>query len=142
MPPDLNEDRDLKAHSKVVSSPPGGKKVVVPAVLPRGTVCRFVDFAPASKGFMHRTQSLDYGVVMEGDVTLELDDGSETHLTRGDVAIQRATIHAWSNPSPTEWARMLFLLQDCEPLTVNGKRFKEDLGNAVGHVPSSANDTE
>jgi quercetin dioxygenase-like cupin family protein len=79
---------------------------------------------------------------MEGEVTLELDDGSETYMRRGDVAIQRATIHAWSNPSPTKWARVLFVLQDCQPLMVNGKRYMEDLGNANGHVPRSANDTK
>ncbi|EXJ67737.1 uncharacterized protein A1O5_09083 [Cladophialophora psammophila CBS 110553] len=137
MPPNLNDDADIKSHQEVTS---GGK--VAPAVLPKGTVCRFVDFEPNSKGFMHRTQSLDYGIVMEGEVVLELDDGSETHMTRGDVAIQRGTMHAWSNPSPTEWARILFVLQDCQPLLVNGKRFKEDLGAANGHVPESANDRE
>ncbi|KIX09300.1 uncharacterized protein Z518_00379 [Rhinocladiella mackenziei CBS 650.93] len=136
MPPTLNDDADIKSHQEVVLR---GK---IPAVLPKGTVCRFVDFEPNSKGFMHRTQSLDYGIVMEGEVVLELDDGSETHMTRGDVAIQRGTIHAWSNPNPTEWARVLFVLQDCQPLLVNGKRFKEDLGAANGHVPESANDKE
>jgi quercetin dioxygenase-like cupin family protein len=135
MPPDLNNDADIKAHKDITSQ---GK---IPAALPNGTVCRYVDFAPSSKGFMHRTQSLDYGIVMEGEVTLELDDGSETHFKRGDVCIQRATIHAWSNPS-AEWARMLFVLIDCQPITVNGKRFKEDLGNADGHVPPSGNDAE
>ncbi|OQV00211.1 Cupin domain-containing protein [Cladophialophora immunda] len=136
MPTNLNDDADIKRHQEVASR---GR---VPAVLPKGTVCRFVDFEPNSKGFMHRTQSLDYGIVMEGEVVLELDDGSETHMTRGDVAIQRGTIHAWSNPNPTEWARVLFVLQDCQPLLVNGKRFKEDLGAANGHVPESANDIE
>ncbi len=136
MPPDLNDDADIKSFKEVVS------RGVVPAVLPQGTVCRFVDFEPNGKGFMHRTQSLDYGIVMEGEVVLELDDGSETHMTKGDVAIQRATVHAWSNPNPTEWARVLFVLQHCEPLYVGGRRFKEDLGAANGHVPESANDHE
>lgn len=136
MPPSLNDDIDLKLHQDRVSQ---GK---LPAVLPTGTVCRFADFAPNSNGFMHRTQSLDYGIVMEGNVILELDDGSKTLLTRGDVAIQRGTMHAWNNPSQTEWARVLFVLQHCQPLMVNGKRFKEDLGHAAGHVPSSGNDTE
>ena len=89
---------------------------------------------------MHRSQSLDYGIVLEGNVILKLDDGSETPMTRGDIAVQRATMHAWSNPSQTEWARVLFVLQDCEPVIINGKRFKEDLGHATGIVPSSGND--
>ncbi|KIX06346.1 uncharacterized protein Z518_04322 [Rhinocladiella mackenziei CBS 650.93] len=136
MPPNLNDDVDLKLHQDVVA---GGKLGVVQ---PKGTVLRYADFAPSSVGFMHRTQSLDYGIVLEGTVTLELDDGSTTTLTQGDVAIQRATMHAWSNPSKTEWARVLFVLQDCEPLMVNGKRFKEELGHAAGSVQSSGNDRE
>lgn len=136
MPVDLNHDVDVKLHQALMSS---GKLGVVQ---PRGTVLRFADFAPNSTGFMHRSQSLDYGIVLEGNVVLELDDGSTTHMTRGDVAIQRATMHAWSNPSQTEWARVLFVLQDCEPLMVNGKRLKEDLGHATGIVPTSGNDGE
>lgn len=136
MPPNLNDDVDLKIHQDVVAS---GKLGVVQ---PKGTVLRYADFAPNSKGFMHRTQSLDYGIVLEGTVTLDLDDGSSMTMTKGDVAIQRATMHAWNNPSSTEWARVLFVLQDCEPLVVNGKRFKEDLGHAAGSVPSSGNDGE
>src|SRR5262245_18381283 len=133
MPPDLNDDADIKSFQKVVS------RGVVPAVLRPGTVCRFVDFEPNSKGFMHRTQSLDYGIVMEGEVVLELDDGSETHMTKGDVAIQRATIHASSNPMLPEWARVLFVLQECQPIYVGGKKFEEDLGAASVHVPRSVN---
>jgi quercetin dioxygenase-like cupin family protein len=135
MPPDLNNDADIKVH-KVITS-----QYTIPAALPNGTVCRYVDFALSSKGFMHRTQSLHYGIMMEGEVILELDDGTETHFKRGDVCIQRATIHEWSNPS-AERARMLFVLMDCRPITVNGRRFKEDLGNADGYVPPSGNDAE
>lgn len=136
MPVNLNKDIDIRLHKDVVSS---GKLGVVKK---NGTVCRFADFGPGSTGFMHRTQSLDYGIVLEGNVILELDDGSSTPLTRGDVAIQRATMHAWRNASQTEWARVLFVLQDCEPIIVNGERFKEDLGHASGTVPSSGNDVE
>lgn len=136
MPPSLNDDIDIKLHQDMLAR---GK---IAAVNPNGTVCRFADFAPNSKGFMHRTQSLDYGIVLEGNVILELDDGSETPMTRGDVAVQRGTKHAWNNPSQTEWARVLFVLQDCQPLMVNGQRFKEDLGAATGSVPSSGNDAE
>lgn len=44
---------------------------------------------------MHRTVSLDYGVVLEGEVELVLDSGETRVLKRGDVAIQRGTCHAW-----------------------------------------------
>lgn len=80
-----------------------------------------VDFAPASDCMMHRTQSLDYGIVLEGAIELVLDSGETRLMRRGDVAVQRATMHAWRNPSETEWARMVFVLQDCQPLAVGGE---------------------
>ena len=46
--------------------------------------------------FMHRTETVDYAVVLEGEVVMLLDD-SEVHLKAGDVVIQRGTYHAWSN---------------------------------------------
>ncbi|KAK4889552.1 hypothetical protein LTR27_011630 [Elasticomyces elasticus] len=134
MPVDINNDTDIKRHQAVVA---GGKLGVVQ---PNGTIVRFADFAPDSKGFSHRSQSLDYGVVLEGEVVLELDDGSTTHMSRGDIAIQRATMHAWHNPSKTEWARVLFVLQDCEPVMVNGKSLKEDLSEAPEALLSSGTD--
>ncbi|KAK4893556.1 hypothetical protein LTR27_008023 [Elasticomyces elasticus] len=121
-PPDLNNDKDIKLHNDIKSS---GKLNIVNA---GGTLMRYVNFAPQNTTVMHRTQSLDYGVVMEGEMIMELDDGNETLLRRGDVAIQRATMHAWKNASNTEWARMLFVLQDCQSLSVEGQRLKEDLG--------------
>jgi quercetin dioxygenase-like cupin family protein len=134
MPVALNDDIDIKQNQDLIASGNLG------VVQPKGTVLRFADFAPNSKGFIHRTQSLDYGIVLEGTIVLELDDGSTTLMSRGDVAIQRATMHGWHNPSETEWARLLFVLQDCEPLRVNGKSLKEDLGEAHGIVPNSGND--
>ncbi len=89
---------------------------------------------------MHRTQSLDYGIVLEGTVEMILDDGNKTLLRRGDVAVQRATMHAWRNPSTTEWTRMCFILQDIQPLVINGKRFGEDLGRGTEGLPASGND--
>lgn len=61
---------------------------------------------------MHRTESVDYGIVIEGEITLILDDGSETHLQAGDVVVQRGTDHAWENRSSTKPARMAFILLD------------------------------
>jgi Cupin domain len=59
---------------------------------------------------MHRTQSIDYGVVLDGEIVLLLDD-VEVPLKTGDVVVQRGTIHAWANRSdhPT---RILFMLTD------------------------------
>ena len=59
---------------------------------------------------MHRTQTIDYGVVIDGEMTLVLDT-VETRLQRGDVVIQRGTNHAWANRSGKP-CRMLFVLVD------------------------------
>lgn len=59
---------------------------------------------------MHRTQSVDYGVVLEGELTLVLDD-AEVPLRPGSVVIQRGTNHAWANRSGRP-CRMLFVLID------------------------------
>lgn len=57
---------------------------------------------------MHRTESIDYGIVIEGEMTLVLDDG-EALLKPGSVVIQRGTNHAWANRSG-KMCRMLFVL--------------------------------
>ena len=59
---------------------------------------------------MHRTESVDYGVVIEGEMTLVLDD-SEVLLKAGSVVVQRGTNHAWANRSGRP-CRMLFVLVD------------------------------
>lgn len=61
---------------------------------------------------MHRTESVDYGIVVFGEIVLVLDDGSRTHLQAGDVVVQRGTDHAWENPSEINPARMAFILLD------------------------------
>jgi len=59
---------------------------------------------------MHRTETIDYGVVLEGELTLILDD-SEVDLKPGDIVVQRGTNHAWSNRS-NKLCRILFVLLD------------------------------
>lgn len=59
---------------------------------------------------MHRTETLDYGIVTEGEVVLVLDN-EEVQLKRGDIVVQRGTNHAWSNRTQ-EMARMVFILLD------------------------------
>jgi mannose-6-phosphate isomerase-like protein (cupin superfamily) len=59
---------------------------------------------------MHKTKTVDYGIVLQGEITLVLDD-SEVPLKSGDIVIQRGTNHAWSNRS-NEPCRMAFVLID------------------------------
>lgn len=56
-----------------------------------GIVCRFVDFPPKTYSPMHRTVSLDYGVVIFGDLEMELDNGEVRKMTQSDVVVQRGT---------------------------------------------------
>lgn len=58
---------------------------------------------------MHTTDSVDYGIVLQGTIWLELEDGEPTRLDAGDVVVQQRTRHAWRNPG-TEIARMAFVL--------------------------------
>jgi quercetin dioxygenase-like cupin family protein len=128
-PVDLNEDKDLKTYESFLSNPPG-------IVVSQGTVLRFVDVGPGHVSPMHRTVSLDYGVVLEGDIELILDSGETRRLGRGDVAIQRGTMHAWRNNSNTEWARMMYVLQGCEKVKVGEKVLEEDYGTMQNVPPS------
>jgi len=124
-PVDLSNDEDVKYYETFLSNPPG-------LTISNGTVLRHVDFVPGKPCAMHRTVSLDYGVVLEGEIICELDSGETRHMKRGDVCIQRGTMHAWRNPSETEWCRMLFVLQPCQPIEIGGKKLVEELGTAVG----------
>ncbi|KAI7083481.1 hypothetical protein KC356_g7557 [Hortaea werneckii] len=135
-PADLNSNADITSHDAKMAAA-GGKLGLVSG---GGTVLRYVDFAPGYECMMHRTQSIDYGIVVEGTIVSVLDSGEEQEMKRGDVMVQRATMHAWRNPSPTEWARMIFCLQDCKPVFVGGQRFGEDLGRGTEGVPASGND--
>lgn len=65
---------------------------------------------PGRHPLMHRTESIDYGIVLSGEIVLLLDD-SEVHLKTGDVVVQRGTVHAWTNRTDTI-CRMAFILTD------------------------------
>ena len=76
-----------------------------------GVMVRFTEMAPGAESPMHRTETVDVGVVLEGETYLILDDGSETLMRTQDVVVQRGTNHAWANRSdrPT---RMMFVMID------------------------------
>src|ERR1041385_5950658 len=65
---------------------------------------------PPSHPMMHRTRSLDYAVIMSGEIDMLLDD-SVVHLKAGDVVVQQATNHAWVNRGK-EPCRVAFILID------------------------------
>ncbi|KAF2098678.1 hypothetical protein NA57DRAFT_75915 [Rhizodiscina lignyota] len=125
-PVKLNDDADIEGYKPYLASPPG-------LTVSNGTVCRMVDFAPARpKGAMHRTVSIDYGVVIEGEIECLLDSGEKRIMKRGDICVQRATAHAWKNLSQDKWARMMFVLMTSDKPTVNGKELGEDVHTVEG----------
>jgi mannose-6-phosphate isomerase-like protein (cupin superfamily) len=85
---------------------------------PHGTKIRINEFLPGHlderglQPFVHRTASIDYGIVLEGEITLVLDD-SEVTLRAGDIVVQRGTDHAWANRG-SETARVVFVPVDGE----------------------------
>ncbi len=86
---------------------------------PGGTVLRVVDIPPGQRSPMHRTHSIDYGIVLAGELDMELDGGETVSLKSGDVVIQRGTNHAWINRS-AQMARMAFVLVDAQPVEIDG----------------------
>ena len=86
---------------------------------PDGTVIRVMTIGPGHRSPMHRTQTLDYGVVLEGEIRLELDGGAFKTAVAGDVVVQRGTIHAWENVSDQP-CRIAFILIAAKPLRVGG----------------------
>jgi quercetin dioxygenase-like cupin family protein len=103
---------------------PADGPVTVPPP-PHGTKIRVNTFPPGVVSPVHRTQSVDYGIVLTGEMVLVLDDGAETTLGAGDVVVQRGTSHRWENRGPGP-ASMVFVLVDA--------RFTKDLADAIGDV--------
>jgi quercetin dioxygenase-like cupin family protein len=124
-PADLNDDKDIEIYQDYLQKPPG-------LVINDGTVLRHVDIAPGKTSPMHRTVSLDYGIVMSGSIELILDSGETRMMGPGDIAIQRGTMHAWRNASETQWGRMLYVLQPCKPLKIGEQVMGEDLETMEG----------
>lgn len=117
-PHNLCDNADLKSYQNYLSSPPG-------ISIPGGTVVRFLDLKPGATSPLHRSITVDCGVIIDGEVKLELDSGETKILKKGDVVVQRATSHAWHNVSETETARMVFFIQPAQPLEVAGKTLVE-----------------
>jgi quercetin dioxygenase-like cupin family protein len=119
----LTNEADIKAHSDLMSSGFGSIKT------PHGSNLRMLDLPPNYTGIIHRTVSLDYGIVIEGQVEMVLDgEGEKRILKRGDVIVQRGTMHGLNNPSADEWARIVFVVLDAEKVVVAGEELDEKWG--------------
>ncbi len=94
--------------------------------LPGGTVFRVIEFSPGVAPRVHRTDSIDYAVVLSGEIDMELEKGTEVHLKAGDVLVQRGTLHNWINRGNAPCV-LAFVLVDAKPVEAGGKVL-----NAVG----------
>lgn len=100
MPADLSGDKDPAA--KPMDLTPG----------PNGTIFRILELPARTAPFMHRTDTIDYVIVMDGEVDMLLDD-SEVHMKAGEVMVQRGTWHGWANRSDKP-CRIAFILVDAK----------------------------
>ena len=81
-----------------------------------GTRFTVIDFPPGNQALMHRTETVDYIIVIAGEIDMDMDDSSVT-LRTGDIMVQRGTNHAWVNRGSTP-ARVAFVLIDAQPLGI------------------------
>jgi quercetin dioxygenase-like cupin family protein len=93
-----------------------GARVLGTAPPPNGTRFCVIDFPPGAPGAMHRTETLDYVLVLAGEIEMDMDQ-STVKLKAGDILVQRGTNHSWVNRSDKP-ARVAFVLIDAEPLGI------------------------
>jgi len=91
----------------------------VGTTLANGTIFRVIEFAPGLAARNHRTDSIDYIVVISGEIDMELDD-SVVHLGAGDVMVQRGTIHNWVNRGSAPCVLAVILI-DAKSVEAGGK---------------------
>ena len=91
----------------------------VGTTLANGVVFRVVSFGPGVAPRNHRTESIDYAVVMSGEIDMDMD-GTTVHLRAGDVLVQRGTMHNWINRGSAP-CLIAFVLVAARPVERAGK---------------------
>jgi quercetin dioxygenase-like cupin family protein len=116
-PAQMTDDADLKAYK-------AGEIVPSEVVTPYGTNVRMYELAPGFETALHRTYSIDYGIVIHGTIEGQMDSGEIRVGKPGDIFIQRGTDHLWRNPSKTEWTRICYVIAVADPLVIGGKEIE------------------
>jgi quercetin dioxygenase-like cupin family protein len=116
VPADLNDETD-------------GAKRDAGTTLKGGSVIRIVDMLPNASSPMHRSSSIDYGIVINGEIELELDNHVVKTIGQGGIIVQRGTIHKWRNPSSTDICRIVFVLTEAKPYVFNGQPLEDFMGH-------------
>ena len=112
MPVDLGDDAMMRQREGTASTILGTGS---------GSVLRIGVLGLGTRSPMHRTESLDYGICLEGECDMELDSGETVTVRAGDVVVQRGTNHVWHNRSDAP-CRFAWILLDAQPVEVAGRR--------------------
>ena len=108
-----------EVRSNVVSGRPGHQRCDLWSGAD-GTIFRLVEYQPGVAPRNHRTETIDYAVVLSGEIEMELE-GSVVRLRAGDVLVQQGTIHNWVNRG-TRACVIAFVLVAAQPVERGGKR--------------------
>lgn len=113
MPADIaigEKVEDMGARILGTAPPENGSRFIV------------MEFAPGVVSEMHRTETIDYIVVLAGEIDMDMDEET-VKLRAGDVMVQRGTNHAWANRG-TAPARLAIVLMDAKPLGIGHPRLR------------------
>jgi len=114
MPADIAVGSDIAdAGLRILGTPPPEN----------GTRFAVIEFGPGSTGQMHRTETVDYVIVVSGRIDMKMD-AETVKLDAGDILIQRGTHHQWINPYDAP-ARVVFVLVDAKPLGIGHPRLRQ-----------------
>jgi len=101
-----------------------GARILGTAPPENGSRFIVMEFAPGIASEMHRTETVDYIVMLSGEIEMDMDD-STVKLRAGDIMVQRGTNHAWVNRSKAP-ARLAIVLLDAQPLGIGHARLRGD----------------
>lgn len=115
--PESKANLDIKHYHSQLSDPS-------PLNPPNGTSCTIIEAPPGAVVPMHRTETLDYGVIIDGATELVLDSGEKKLMKKGDVFVQRGTAHSWRNVTEKNdnygVLRVFFVFQPIEQVRLEG----------------------
>jgi quercetin dioxygenase-like cupin family protein len=88
----------------------------------QGTTVRIVEWVPGHAIFPHRTETMDYSMVLSGEIDVEFDSGQVVTMKQGDIIVMRGVTHAWRNKSSAVPAVTAFILIDAAPFVAAGEK--------------------
>lgn len=112
LPAVMDKDGDLAAFDE--ASKPGGEVLPATYTTPHGVVLRHVFLPPGLTTPMHKTPTIDFAIVLEGEGEMALDSGETRPLRPHDTVVQRGTNHAFINTSKDKWFHMIAVVMPAE----------------------------